>query len=140
MKFLTFVAVAFLPSFTAASTQLCDQYGYYAANGYYFNNNAWGQSSGTGSQCLTVFNTAGGGVSWQADWTWSGGQNNVKSYPYSGRTFSSKQLVSNIGSLSTSAQWSYTGSSIRADVSYDIFTSSNPSHSTSSGDYELMIW
>jgi xyloglucan-specific endo-beta-1,4-glucanase len=140
MKFSLFTALASLASFSMAQTKLCDQYGYHAANGYYFNNNRWGQGSGSGDQCLTVFNTQGGGVSWQADWTWSGGENNVKAYPYSGLQMSSKKPISNIGSLPSSAQWSYTGNNIRANVAYDLFTASDPNHDTSSGDYELMVW
>lgn len=53
---------------------------------------------------------------------------------------SQKKLISNIGSLPSSAQWSYTGNNIRANVAYDLFTASNPNHDTSSGDYELMVW
>lgn len=139
MKFSLLTALASLAAGTMAQVQLCDQYGYHAANGYYFNNNKWGQGSGSGSQCLLVFNTQGGGVSWQVDWTWSGGQDNVKSYPYSGRSMSPK-LVSQIGSLPSAARWSYQGNNIRANVAYDLFTASNPNHDTSSGDYELMVW
>lgn len=139
MKLSLFTTLASLAAVTMAQTQLCDRYGYYEADGYYFNNNRWGQDAGQGDQCLLVFNTQGGGVSWQADWTWSGGQDNVKSYPYSGRTFTPK-LVSQIGSLPSAAQWSYQGNNIRANVAYDLFTASNANHDHSSGDYELMIW
>jgi xyloglucan-specific endo-beta-1,4-glucanase len=124
---------------TMAQQQLCDQYGYYASNGYYFNNNMWGKDAGSGSQCLKVFNTQGGGVSWQADWTWSGGQNNVKAYPYSGKTITPK-IVSQIGGLPSSAKWTYTGNNVRANVAYDLFTSADRNHATSNGDYELMVW
>ncbi|KAI2643615.1 endoglucanase [Xylaria nigripes] len=120
---------------------LCDQFSYYAApNGYYFNNNAWGSSAGTGSQCTHVDILLNPGVQWDTEWSWSGGDNNVKSYPYSGRTLSSKKLVSSIGSMPTKAQWQYTGNNIRADVAYDLFTAADPNHDTGSGDYELMIW
>jgi xyloglucan-specific endo-beta-1,4-glucanase len=139
MKFSLLTTLASLATLTMAQTQLCDQYGYYASNGYYFNNNRWGQGSGQGDQCLLVFNTAGGGVSWQADWTWSGGQDNVKSYPYSGREFTPK-LINSIGSLPSAAQWTYQGNNIRANVAYDLFTASDPNHDKSSGDYELMVW
>jgi xyloglucan-specific endo-beta-1,4-glucanase len=133
---LAAIAIA-LPASLAQN--LCDQYGYYAANGYYFNNNMWGKDSGSGSQCTYVTGTSGG-ASFRTQWQWSGGDNNVKSYPYAGRTLSSKKLVSQIGSIPTSASWSYDNSNIRADVAYDLFTASNPNHDTSSGDYELMIW
>lgn len=119
---------------------LCGQFDYHASNGYYVNNNAWGSGSGQGEQCTHIDNIGDVGVGWHTDWSWSGGENNVKSYPYSGRELSSKKLVSDIGSLPTKAEWAYNGDSIRADVAYDLFTAADPNHETSSGDYELMIW
>jgi xyloglucan-specific endo-beta-1,4-glucanase len=104
------------------------------------NNNAWGKGSGQGSQCTHVDKMLNPGVAWHTEWNWSGGDNNVKSYPYSGRTLSSKKIVSSIGSMPTKAEWRYQGNNIRADVAYDIFTAADPNHDTSSGDYELMIW
>ncbi|KAK5633115.1 hypothetical protein RRF57_008829 [Xylaria bambusicola] len=133
------LAVSALVSLAGAQT-LCDQYGYYSANGYYVNNNAWGKDAGSGSQCTYIDKALSPGIQWHTDWNWSGGQNNVKSYPYSGRTLSSKKLISQIGSMPTKAEWAYSGSNLRADVAYDIFTASDPNHDTSSGDYELMIW
>lgn len=65
MKISIFTLFASLVTLGMAQKQLCDQYGYYASDGYYFNNNRWGQGSGQGDQCLLVFNTQGGGVSWQ---------------------------------------------------------------------------
>ncbi|KZL82620.1 murein transglycosylase [Colletotrichum incanum] len=124
----------------ALAQSLCGQYGYYANAGYYLNNNRWGQGSGQGSQCLIVDWTNSDGVGWHVDWTWSGSPNNVKSYPYSGITMSSKRLVSRIGYLGTSATWKYSNTNIRANVAYDLFTAANPNHDPSSGDYELMIW
>lgn len=124
----------------AWAQDLCDQYSYYSANGYNFNNNAWGQSAGTGSQCTHVDQLLNPGVAWHTEWTWSGGDNNVKSYPYSGRELSSKKLVSDIGSMATKAEWRYLGDNIRADIAYDLFTAADPNHDTSSGDYELMVW
>ncbi|KAF2734757.1 endoglucanase [Polyplosphaeria fusca] len=124
----------------ATAQSLCDQYGYYAANNYYFNNNMWGKNSGSGSACTYVDRTSASGVAYHVQWQWSGGDNNVKAYPYSGKTLSNKKLVSQISSMPSSASWSYTGGNIRADVAYDLFTASNANHDTSSGDYELMIW
>lgn len=134
-----FAAFAFLS--LAWAQDLCDQYGYYSANGYYLNNNAWGRASATsGSQCTHVDKLLNPGVQWHTEWTWSGGDNAVKSYPYSGRQLTTKKLVSNIGSMPTKAEWAYTGNNIRADIAYDLFTAANPNHDTSSGDYELMVW
>lgn len=139
MKFSLLTSLASLATLSMAQVQLCEQFGYYNSDGYYFNNNKWGQDSGSGDQCLLVFNTEGGGVSWQADWTWSGSENNVKSYPYSGRELQPK-LVSQLSSLPTSASWTYEGNNIRANVAYDLFTAADPNRPTDHGDYELMIW
>jgi len=46
--------------------------------------------------------------------------------------------LSGISSLTSSWDWSYTGDSIVADVSYDLFT--NSVASTTSEEYEIMIW
>jgi xyloglucan-specific endo-beta-1,4-glucanase len=45
--------------------------------------------------------------------------------------------ISSIGSAPTTWSWTYDGSSIVADVAYDLFTSSSPSGSE---EYEVMIW
>jgi xyloglucan-specific endo-beta-1,4-glucanase len=119
---------------------LCDQYGYWSGNGYEINNNIWGKDSGSGSQCTYVDNASSSGVSFHMTWNWSGGQNNVKSFPYIGKQISKGRKITSIDSMQTSVSWSYNTQSIRADVAYDIFTASDPNHSTSSGDYELMIW
>lgn len=124
------------------AASLCSQYAYYAANGYEFNNNLWGKdSASSGSQCTYVDSTSGSGVSWHTQWTWQGGQDNVKSYVNAGRQFSKGLTISRIKSMPTSIQWTYdTPSNTRANVAYDVFTAQDPNHSTSSGDYELMIW
>lgn len=123
------------------AASLCDQYGYYAANGYEFNNNNWGKgAASSGSQCTTVQSTSGSGVSWSTSWTWQGGQDNVKSYANAGKQFAKGLKISNIKSLPTSIQWDYSNRDIRANVAYDVFTAADPNHATSSGDYELMIW
>ncbi|KAI1275235.1 endoglucanase [Xylaria sp. FL0933] len=131
---------AFLTLAGAQIQTLCDQYGYYSANGYGINNNAWGSGSGTGSQCTYVDQELNPGVQWHATWSWSGNDNNVKGYPYAGRQLGTKKLVSNIGSMPTKAQWRYLGNNIRADIAYDLFTAADPNHDPSTGDYELMIW
>ncbi|KAI1823324.1 endoglucanase [Xylaria intraflava] len=141
MKFLFSVAAFSALLSQGWAQELCPQFaGYTASNGYYFNNNAWGSSAGSGSQCLNVGMLLNPGVQWSSEWSWSGGDNNVKGYPYSGRTLGTKQLITDIASMPTKAQWQYGGSNIRADVAYDLFTAADPNHDTSSGDYELMIW
>lgn len=119
---------------------LCERYGIHTANGYEIANNVWGQESGTGSQCTYVDRTSTSNVGFHVNWNWSGGENNVKSYPNSAKTLSQKRIVSQIGSLPTSVSWTYSGTNIRANVAYDLFTAADPNHVTWSGDYELMIW
>ncbi|KAM0300783.1 hypothetical protein HYE67_004932 [Fusarium culmorum] len=130
---------AFLAPVTLAQS-LCDQYSYYANGGYEFNNNRWGQGSGSGSQCTYLDWTNSNGAGWHTDWTWSGGQDNVKAYPNSGLQISNKRLLSSISNMQSAAAWSYSGTNVRANVAYDLFTASDPNHVTYSGDYELMIW
>lgn len=60
----------------------------------------------------------------------------VKSYPNAVVSIDSKQL-SEYSSMQSSWSWSYTGSDIVADVSYDMFTSSSAG---GSNEYEIMIW
>jgi xyloglucan-specific endo-beta-1,4-glucanase len=138
MKAFAATVLAALSSVGLAQ-DLCGQYDYLEANGYAFNNNAWGSASGSGSQCTHVTGTDSGGVSWNSEWSWSGGEDNVKAYPYSGRLIE-KRIVSSYSSLPSSASWSYQGGDVRANVAYDLFTAANVDHDTSSGDYELMIW
>ena len=45
-------------------------------------NNPWGAGSATsGFQCTYLDAQAPNEIAWQAQWTWEGGQYNVKSYP-----------------------------------------------------------
>ncbi|KAL7934597.1 endo-1,4-beta-glucanase [Trichoderma chlorosporum] len=137
MKFLQILPVV-LPAVVAQTS--CDQYAVITGgSGYTVSNNLWGESAGSGFGCITV-NSLNSAASWSANWGWSGGQNNVKSYQNVAVTVPTGKLVSSINSLPTTASWSYTGSNIRADVAYDLFTAANANHVTYSGDYELMIW
>lgn len=119
---------------------LCDQYSTYSSSPYLFNNNLWGEDEGTGNQCTYVFYASDSSVSWTTTWTWSGGEGEVKSYANSGYDVTTGQLIDSISTMPTSANWSYSDTDINVDIAYDLFTASDPNHSTSSGDYELMIW
>jgi xyloglucan-specific endo-beta-1,4-glucanase len=137
---------------TTSAIQLCEQYGYFPTTmGFEFNNNMWGmQDDAAGTQCLYIDSTHPSGVAWHTDWDWSsssapGGADgeyadNVKAYPYSGVAIEEKKLLSDINGMPTSVAWDYSGTNVRADVSYDMFTSADQDHDPSSGDYELMIW
>ncbi|KAL2801768.1 concanavalin A-like lectin/glucanase domain-containing protein [Aspergillus granulosus] len=124
---------------TAAAQELCEQYGSITAGHYTLNNNLWGQDSGSGSQCTTLDGSTDSTISWHTTWTWSGGENNVKSYANSGLTLGEVKIVSDLTSIPTSVQWEY-DADVRANVAYDLFTAADPNHVTYSGDYELMIW
>ncbi|KAK0707380.1 concanavalin A-like lectin/glucanase domain-containing protein [Lasiosphaeris hirsuta] len=120
---------------------LCDLYAYWSGNGYELINNLWGKDSATsGSQCTYLDDSTDAGVQWHTTWTWQGGHNNVKSYPYSGRQVAKGRLISSIHSMPTAVTWRYDNERIRANVAYDIFTSADPNHDNTGGDYELMIW
>lgn len=135
-SFATLAAIAPV----ALAQSLCGQFENTSVDGYYLNNNMWGSDSADGEQCTNIDKTGSDGVSFHVDWTWSGGdENGVKSYPYAGRELSEKKLVSDIGSIPTTASWGYQGDA-KADVAYDLFTAADPNHDTSSGDFELMVW
>lgn len=134
--------LAFMTLFSVAAAQtqtLCSQYASATSGAYSVNNNLWGESAGSGSQCTYVDSISSSGVSWSTTWTWSGSSSSVKSYANSDFALD-KMLVSQISSIPTSVQWSYDTSNINADVSYDLFTAADINHDTYSGDYELMIW
>lgn len=119
---------------------MCGEQEGYSQSGYRVQNNLWGKGSATsGSQCSAFNSASGSSVAWSTTWEWYGGQDNVKSYAYSSRDFT-KKLVSQISSIPTAAVWSVSNQNIRANVAYDLFTAQDINHSTSSGDYELMIW
>ena len=141
MRSQLLLLAALTPAALASIQNLCDQYSYYSANGWYINNNEWNAAAGTGSQCTYLDSINTGGISWHTDWTWSGGDTSVKSYPYSGRDLSSnKQKLTDIATINSVAQWSYTGSNLRCNIAFDTFTSSDPNHAITSGDYEVMVW
>jgi hypothetical protein len=136
----TIVAASILFSTVLAQQQtLCDQYGSYHSAPYTVNNNLWGESSGTGSQCTYVDSISSSGVAWHTTWTWSGGDNQVKSYANS-QIDLTKKYLSDIGTILAYVNWHYDNTNINADVSYDLFTAADINHVTYSGDYELMIW
>ena len=61
---------------------------------------------------------------------------NVKAYPNAVVKFTPTEL-SAITSMKSTFDWTYSGSNVVADVSYDMFTSST---ATGSNQYEIMIW
>ncbi|KAJ8100151.1 glycoside hydrolase family 12 protein [Lipomyces tetrasporus] len=117
---------------------LCGQYQTASTSVFTLNNNLWGESAGSGSQCTYLDYDSGNTISWQTEWTWSGGSSNVKSYSNAGINIGATQL-SSITSMPSTWSWSYTGNSLVGDVSYDAFVSSVPS-TTAAHDFEVMVW
>jgi len=125
------------PVVERAATTICGQWGSVATGSYTVYEDLWGESSATsGSQCTTVDGLSGSTLSWSTSWTWEGGSSDVKSYANAVVGFTSRQL-SSISSINTKWQWSYSGTSVVADVSYDMFTSSSAS---GSNEFEIMVW
>jgi len=69
-------------------------------------------------------------------WSWANNPNDVKSYSNAVYNFTKSQL-SDVTSMQSTFDWSYTGDSVVADVSYDLFTSSTVDGTE---EYEIMIW
>ncbi|KAJ5095912.1 Endoglucanase-1 [Penicillium alfredii] len=138
-KFTLPLALALSAVAQAQVATLCDQYAIYDKYPFLLNNNLWGKDKGSGSQCTYVDKISSSEVSWHTTWNWSGTDSEVKSYANSGFDFT-KKYVSDIGKIPTTASWSYDNTDIKADVAYDLFTAADINHTTSSGDYELMIW
>jgi xyloglucan-specific endo-beta-1,4-glucanase len=84
-----------------------------------------------------VTGVSGTTLSWSTKWTWAGGSSSVKSFANAVVVQSSIKKVSAISTIPTVWQWTYSGSSVVADVAYDMFTSST---SGGSAQYEIMIW
>lgn len=139
MKVASFI-LSLLASGGVAEETLCQNYQSYSSNNYEVINNLWGISSASsGSQCTYVDSVSSTGAKWHSTWEWQGGQNNVKSYVYSALQFT-KKPITQYTSMKTEAYWVYNTTNIRCDVAYDLFTSANVNHATTSGDYELMVW
>ena len=122
-----------------AQSNMCVQYEGHYGETYLVQNNLWGRDAGSGSQCSAVHSIGESGVAWSTTWQWSGGDDDPKSYSYSGLNFD-KKPVSAIGSMQTSAHWTYSRQDLRANVAYDLFTAADVNHSNEGGDYELMVW
>ncbi|KAJ5746588.1 hypothetical protein N7520_011770 [Penicillium odoratum] len=119
----------------ASST--CEQWGTITTGSYIVYNDLWGESSATsGSQCVGVNSLSGTTISWYTSWTWAGGSSDVKSYANAALQFTAKKL-SAITSIETVWKWSYSTTSIVADVSYDMFLAAT---ADGSDEYEIMVW
>ncbi|KAI0420389.1 family 12 glycosyl hydrolase [Xylaria grammica] len=124
------------PTVDKRATTFCGQWDSLQTGSYIVYNNLWGQDAGTGSQCTTVNGLSGNSVAWSTEWSWSGGDYNVKSYANAVVQTDAKK-ISAISAIPTKWAYSYTGSNMVANVAYDLFTSSSASGSS---EYEIMVW
>ncbi|RDW79394.1 hypothetical protein BP6252_04032 [Coleophoma cylindrospora] len=121
-----------------AATTICGQWDSVATGTYVVYQDLWDESAATsGSQCSTVDSLSSETITWSTSWSWEGASSSVKSYANVVVNQATGVELSTISSIPTVWDWSYTGTSIVADVSYDLFTSSS---ATGSNEYEIMIW
>ncbi|KOS19957.1 Endoglucanase-1 [Escovopsis weberi] len=132
------VLAGLLPAALAQNTS-CDQWASFSNEQYILSNDLWGQDAGEGWGCITNDGLTSTSAAFHADWNWSGGQSNVKAFPSVQRVIPLGRRISSISSMPTEATWDYTGSDIRADVAYDVFSSSVPTNPTWDGDFEIML-
>jgi hypothetical protein len=136
------------PAQAAAATTTCTAFGSITMGKYWLNNNLWGQSSGSGRQCIWNNSVSGSTISWGTNWSWSGQSNSVKSYASSVLGWHWGWKIPGTGlpvqlsaghNINTSWNFSLSGSS-SLDVSYDMWlhTISNPLYNTPSD--EVMVW
>ncbi|KAH6644527.1 concanavalin A-like lectin/glucanase domain-containing protein [Boeremia exigua] len=145
MKFSTIFAFASTAAFAVAApasvvskrADYCGQWDNQIQGPYTIYNNLWGRDAATsGSQCTGVDGLSGSTLKWHTKWSWAGGAGHVKSYANVVTKISQKSL-SSIKSLRSVWTWSYSGSNLIANVSYDLFTGKT---ATGTQEYEVMIW
>jgi len=145
MQFSNLLLAALAASVTVAAPinsierrdEICGQWDTVVEGQYTLYQDLWGKSAATsGSQCSTADSISGTTLAWHTEWTWSGGSASVKSYANAVVKMTATKL-SKLSTIPTTWKWSYTGSDIVADVSYDSFLGSTP---TGSADYEVMVW
>ncbi|KAF7950201.1 hypothetical protein EAE96_007492 [Botrytis aclada] len=135
-----FAAPAADKTLKARSTQICGQYDSVATGAYTVYQDLWGKDQATsGSQCSTVTSLSGSTIVWSTSWSWAGASSSVKSYANVAlnSVVTAGVKVSSISAIPAVWKWGYTGSSIVADVSWDIFTASTAG---GTNEYEIMIW
>ncbi|KAF3768898.1 family 12 glycoside hydrolase [Cryphonectria parasitica EP155] len=139
---LAATSVLAAPATSAASPlarrdESCDSFYEWDESPYTIYQNNWGAAEATsGSQCTTVTSVSDDVAVWSTSWTWAGGSYNVKSYSNVGLMSVNKQL-SAVSSIPSSWTWSYTGSDLVADVSYDLWLAPT---SGGTNSYEIMVW
>ncbi|KFY19333.1 hypothetical protein V493_08010 [Pseudogymnoascus sp. VKM F-4281 (FW-2241)] len=124
------------------ATEICGQWDSIETGTYTLYQGLWGIDSATsGSQCSTYESLTGDTIAWSTNWTWQGGEYNVKSYANIVLTQDTGHQVSAIKSIPSKWAYTYTGTGVVANVAYDVFSSATAEgNSDGSSDYEIMIW
>ncbi|KAJ6487892.1 glycoside hydrolase family 12 protein [Mycena sanguinolenta] len=119
------------------TTSHCGLFDSVVAGSYSLLLDQWGASGATsGSDCANLVSLSGTTVAWKSVWTWNGG-NGVKSFTDINVNSGLNQQLSAISTIPSTWDWSYSTSSIVADVAYDLFTSNTAGGSAVN---EIMIW
>ncbi|KAG8902340.1 hypothetical protein FRC01_009607 [Tulasnella sp. 417] len=126
-------------------SQLCGQWDTENEGGIYvLQNNLWGMSGATGSQCSQVYSQSGNLVGWGTTYSWSGNSGQVKSYANLALKVGLGGKLSSIGSIPSQWFWAYmyASSNLVANISYDLWlsNSSTGTGASSTSSYEIMIW
>jgi xyloglucan-specific endo-beta-1,4-glucanase len=116
---------------------------------YWINNNHWGASTGSGTQCVWRTCQTGDLVGWGTEWNWTGQSNAVKSYAslifgwqWGWRNNSTGLPVQISANRSIECGWAFNvQASGTFNVAYDLYahTISNPGTNDDPTD-EIMIW
>lgn len=135
----------------ASAATTCTAYGTETQGKYWINNNLWGQSSGSGWQCIWDSYTSGNTIGWGTSYSWTGQSNSVKSYASSVLGWHWGWKLSNTGlptqlsaNRSVNTGWNFTVTqkgAVTQNVSYDLWlhTMSNPTYANNPAD-EVMVW
>jgi hypothetical protein len=117
---------------------------------YILNNNWWGTSGATGTECVWGTCQNGDAIGWVTTWNWSGGTSSVLTYPSAILGWQYGFQVSNTGlPVAVSANkivncsWDFalTQASGQYDVAYDIWLHPNATPPSNGGQSdEVMIW
>jgi len=131
---------------------LCGETGSFSSGDYIYVPNAWGESTGSGFQCIDVSGAQNNGSSFSATWSWAANASAVHSYPsIKLNTDILPVQLSNVQSFPVSVEWtmgmtdpsdSLNSSLVVADVVFDLFASQDAGTSLNSteAEIEIMIW
>jgi len=115
-----------------------------ASTQYLLENNLWGEAAGTGKQTSKMTSSSGTTVAWHTDYIWSGSPTMVKSYANMDLQVGLKKQICSIESIPSTWDWTYSSASsdLAADVSYDIWlsTQSDGTGASSTSSIEIMVW